>query len=173
MLYSFDSRRSHGQEARTDGVPLATSSFPSRCSMPRAWFASKLRFLSWIKGLAREKRKPNSGKQRWRSSPLCVEQLENRVTPATVSNPAGNLQFTLDPAETLTFTATSTPGTYQVITSTAFTPTSATGFTSAGNVGTITSGGLTNITINDAPPQSSESVVFADSGANVYSTPFI
>ncbi len=141
--------------------------------MPRAWFVSKLHFLSWIRGLAREKRKLNSGKQRWRFSSLCVEQLENRLTPATVANPAGNLQFTLDPGETLTFDATSTPGTYQVITSTAFTPTSATGFTSAGNVGTITSGGLSNITINDGAPQSNESVVFADSGANAYSTPFI
>ncbi len=141
--------------------------------MARAWFVSKLRFLSWIKGLAKEKRTLSSGKQRWRSSLLCVEQLEGRLTPATVSNPAGNLQFTLDSGETLRFTATSTPGTYQVITSTAFTPTSATGFTSAGNVGTITAGGLTNITINDGAPQSSESVVFADSGANTYSTPFI
>jgi hypothetical protein len=141
--------------------------------MARSVFVSKLSFRSWIKGLAREKRKLNSRKQRSRSSPLWLEELESRLAPATVSNPAGNLQFVLDPGETLTFTATSTPGTYQVTTTTAFTPTSATGFTSTGNVGTITSGGLSNITIIDATPQSSESIVFADSSANAYSTAFI
>src|SRR5262249_25009936 len=73
----------------------------------------------------------------------------------------------------LTFTATAMPSTYQVTTTTAFAPTSATGFASVGNVGTITSSGLTNITIIDAAPQSNESIVFGDSGANVYSTDFI
>src|SRR5262245_12141117 len=133
-----------------------------------AWsmFASKLSFRSWIKGRAKDRGKLSSRKLRLRSSPLWLEELETRLSPAAVSNPAGNLLFTLDPGETLTFTATSTPGTYQVLTSTAFSPTSATGFTSVGNVGTITSGGLTNITINDAVPQSSEAVVFGDSGAN-------
>src|SRR5262245_15678427 len=108
--------------------------------MPWSTFVSKLSLLSSLRGFAHKKKKPALHKKRSRHAPLWVEELENRLAPATVSNPAGNLQFVLDPGETLTFTATTTPGTYQVTTTTAFTPTSATGFTSVGNVGTITSG---------------------------------
>src|ERR1043166_724335 len=136
-------------------------------------FLSKLSLLSTLEGLAHNKKKPTARKNRYRYSPLQVDELESRLSPATVSNPAGNLLFVLDPGEILTFSATATPGTYQVITTSAFNPTSATGFASVGNVGTITSAGLANITINDGAPPSNESVVFADSGANIYSTDFI
>ena len=84
--------------------------------MARSTFLSKLPFRSWINGLAREKRRQNPRKQRSRSPPLWVEQLESRLTPATVSQAGTILTVNLDTAnEAISFS--STGGTYTLTTS--------------------------------------------------------